>query len=161
MRELRNPLLLWWIQIVVTSFAFAVTYYVGWIDALYDADITKISFIILGLFVVASAATGYMSVKHTDLSLRPYADYIWFIAESMTALGMIGTVIGFLIVLGTAFSGLDVQEAENIQAAISNLAIGMSTALVTTLVGLICNLITKLQIVVVEIGWDQDEKKQV
>jgi flagellar motor component MotA len=68
----------------------------------------------------------------------------------MITLGMIGTVAGFLIMLNTAFSGLDVNDIRNVQEAISDMAIGMSTALVTTLVGLICSTLIKVQILVYE-----------
>ena len=68
----------------------------------------------------------------------------------MITLGMIGTVAGFLIMLNTAFSGLDVNDIRNVQEEISDMAIGMSTALVTTLVGLICSTLIKVQILVYE-----------
>ena len=68
----------------------------------------------------------------------------------MITLGMIGTVAGFLIMLNTAFSGLDVNDIRNVHEAISDMAIGMSTALVTTLVGLICSTLIKVQILVYE-----------
>ncbi len=56
------------------------------------------------------------------------------IANSLVLLGLIGTVIGFII----ALSGIDPQSAtrvENVAAMISTLINGMSVALNTTLVG--------------------------
>ena len=61
------------------------------------------------------------------------------IANSLVLLGLIGTVIGFII----ALSGVDPQKAsefESISPMISTLIEGMSTALYTTLVGGIFNL---------------------
>jgi flagellar motor component MotA len=52
--------------------------------------------------------------------------------------------------LNTAFTGLDVNDIQNIQEAISDMAIGMSTALVTTLVGLVCSTIIKVQMIIYE-----------
>ena len=54
-------------------------------------------------------------------------------------LGLIGTVLGFII----ALSGVDPDmagEAENIGPMVSALIAGMSTALVTTLVGGVLNI---------------------
>ena len=80
------------------------------------------------------------------------ADVGWFIAESCLAIGMVGTVTGFLLMLGTAFKDLDVTNVVSLQDALANMALGMSTALYTTLVGLICSLIIKVQLVNFEIS---------
>ncbi len=59
--------------------------------------------------------------------------------SSLVFLGLIGTVIGFII----ALSGVDPDmagEAENIGPMVSTLISGMSTALVTTLVGGVLNI---------------------
>ena len=61
------------------------------------------------------------------------------VANSLVLLGLIGTVIGFVI----ALSGVDPQEASNVQSIapmVSTMIDGMSTALYTTLVGSVLNL---------------------
>lgn len=61
------------------------------------------------------------------------------IANSLVLLGLIGTVIGFVI----ALSGVDPEEAANVKAIapmVSTMIEGMSTALYTTLVGSVLNL---------------------
>ena len=123
----------------------------GWWEFLYNADMTKISFIIIGTFVISSLAVGYIGLKNTTWdTIESISNYVWFASEAMITIGMIGTVAGFLIMLNTAFSGLDVNDIRNVQEAISDMAIGMSTALVTTLVGLICSTLIKVQILVYE-----------
>ena len=60
-------------------------------------------------------------------------------ANSLVILGLIGTVIGFII----ALSGVDPENASDINAVtpmISTLVAGMSTALYTTLVGAVLNI---------------------
>ena len=76
----------------------------------------------------------------------------WFIAETCLAIGMVGTVTGFLYMLGTAFENIDVSNSQTLQDALSNMAIGMSTALYTTLTGLISSIIIKIQLVNYEVG---------
>ncbi len=61
------------------------------------------------------------------------------VANSLVLLGLIGTVIGFII----ALSGIDPQKASefgSISPMVSTLIQGMSTALYTTLVGAVLNL---------------------
>ena len=61
------------------------------------------------------------------------------IANSLVLLGLIGTVIGFII----ALSGVDPEKAsqfESISPMVSTLIQGMSTTLYTTLVGAVLNL---------------------
>ena len=109
------------------------------------------SFIIIGTFVISSLAVGYIGLKNSTWdTIESISNYVWFASEAMITLGMIGTVAGFLIMLNTAFSGLDVNDIRNVQEAISDMAIGMSTALVTTLVGLVCSTLIKVQMVVYE-----------
>ena len=61
------------------------------------------------------------------------------IANSLVVLGLIGTVVGFVI----ALSGIDPQEASDVSAIapmVSTMIEGMSTALFTTLIGAVLNL---------------------
>ena len=146
-----NVTLKWWIQTALITFAAVMANQYGWWEFLYNADMTKISFIIIGTFVISSLAVGYIGLKNTTWdTIESISNYVWFASEAMITLGMIGTVAGFLIMLNTAFSGLDVNDIRNVQEAISDMAIGMSTALVTTLVGLICSTLIKVQILVYE-----------
>lgn len=60
------------------------------------------------------------------------------IANSLVLLGLIGTVVGFIIALG----GVDPEHAADVKAIapmVSNLIQGMSTALYTTLIGAVLN----------------------
>jgi len=63
------------------------------------------------------------------------------------SLGMIGTVTGFIFMLVATFNNLDPSNIESMKDAISNMATGMSTALLTTLAGLLGSLAIKLQLV--------------
>ena len=146
-----NVALKWWIQTAIIVFsAFMINQY-GWWEFLYNADMTKISFVIIGVFLISSLSIGFISLKSTNWDhIDRLTNYVWFGSEIMVTLGMIGTVAGFLIMLNTAFTDLDVNDIKNVQDAISDMAIGMSTALVTTLVGLVCSTIIKIQMIIYE-----------
>ena len=74
----------------------------------------------------------------------------WFTSDAVLSVGMVGTLFGFLLVLGSAFTEIDTASTESMTEAIGVLASGMSTALVTSLVGLISSLWLKLQLVILE-----------
>ena len=58
---------------------------------------------------------------------------------------MIGTVSGFLIMLTGAFAGVDIGDEEAMKSVLEKMSIGMSTALYSTLFGLICGGLLKIQ----------------
>ena len=146
-----NTALKWWIQTAIIVFSAFMVHQYGWWEFLYNADMTKISFVIIGVFLISSLSIGFISLKSTNWDhIDRLTNYVWFGSEIMVTLGMIGTVAGFLIMLNTAFTGLDVNDIKNVQEAISDMAIGMSTALVTTLVGLVCSTIIKIQMIIYE-----------
>ena len=78
--------LLWWIQVVTVSFSAILIFTYGWFEKLYDADQTKISFIIIVIFIATSIATGFLSFK-SDTEHRTLSNYIWFASETMVTLG--------------------------------------------------------------------------
>jgi len=68
----------------------------------------------------------------------------WFIAEQFTVWGFIGTVVGIVYAL-KGFVGIDPSNMGAVQKLIADLVYGMSTALYTTLAGLVCSFFLKLQ----------------
>ena len=72
------------------------------------------------------------------IKLGSKINYIKFMANTLVILGLIGTVIGFII----ALSGVDGSVSSNpeeVSKMVSTLIQGMSVALYTTLVGSICS----------------------
>ena len=147
--KISKSFLLWWVQVVSICFASFFIYTFNWFQALYNSDQTKISFLIIIVFVIASITTGYLSYKKT-INFEKLSNYVWFSSETMVTLGLIGTVAGFLLMLSSAFDNLDVKNVENVQEVITDMSLGMSTALCTTLVGLVCSVLTKIQMVILE-----------
>ncbi len=146
----------WWLIACLTMLGIGICVYFDLHINLYESDITKISYLIIIVFVCTSIWIGnktYLVDRLQDYNQR--ADVGWFIAESCLALGMVGTVTGFLIMLGTAFSNIDVTNSATLQQALSEMAVGMSTALYTTLIGLVCSLIIKVQLVNLEVALNE------
>jgi len=151
--KIGSKLLKWWLIFCLTLLGFGTLYYFNMHTLLYYADVTKLSFLIIIIFIFTSVWIGR---KTYDLEITSVTDdkidVGWFIAESCLALGMVGTVTGFLYMLGTAFENIDITDATTLQDALASMAKGMSTALYTTLTGLIASLIIKVQLVNYEVG---------
>ena len=152
--NISRPFLLWWVQTVSICFASFFIYTFAWFEALYDSDQTKISFLIITVFIIASVTVGYLSYMKSK-NFNKLSNYVWFSSETMVTLGLIGTVAGFLLMLSSAFDNLDVKNVENVQEVITDMSLGMSTALCTTLVGLVCSVLTKIQMVILENNQDE------
>ena len=139
-----------------TQFALAtVAYHFGFFQHLYREDTTRIGFFILGLLLLTTLWLGkkVYSFKNNWVGEEEAFESVspgWFIAETCLVLGLIGTVTGFILMLGTAFTELDVTNIVSVQGALVKMSLGMSTALYTTLVGLISSLAIKIQLVTIE-----------
>ena len=151
--KIGRKLLKWWLIFCLTLLGFGTLYHFNMHSQLYHADVTKLSFLIIVIFVFTSVWIGRKTYDFEKTSvIDEKIDVGWFIAESCLALGMVGTVTGFLYMLGTAFENIDITDATTLQDALASMAKGMSTALYTTLTGLIASLIIKVQLVNYEVG---------
>ncbi len=149
-----RSLLKWWLMLCLIILGIGISIFFNLHIYLFNEDITKISFLILGVFAITTAWIGKQTYEDSKGTVRdaPAMDLGWFIAESCLALGMIGTVTGFLFMLGQTFVGIDVTNASTLQNALMTMAKGMSTALYTTLTGLISSLLIKVQLINLEVG---------
>ena len=151
-----KSVLKWWLIFCVTILGIGTCLYFDIHKNLYEAGITRLSFLILIIFGCTSVWIGSMTYRVGILEDYDQRSEVgWFISESCLALGMVGTVTGFLIMLGTAFANVDVSNAVTLQKALSEMAVGMSTALWTTLIGLVCSLIIKVQLVNLDVALNE------
>ena len=151
--KIGTKLLKWWLIFCLTILGFGTLYHFNVHSLLYYADVTKLSFLIIVIFMFTSIWIGRKTYDlETTSVIDDKIDVGWFIAESCLALGMVGTVTGFLYMLGTTFENIDVSNTQTLQDALASMARGMSTALYTTLTGLIASLIIKIQLVNYEVS---------
>jgi len=151
-----KSVLKWWLIFCLIVLGIGTCFYFDVHKSLYESDITRLSYLILIIFGCTSVWIGTKTYKVGILQdYNQKSDVGWFISESCLALGMVGTVTGFLIMLGTAFENVDVTNSATLQQALADMATGMSTALWTTLVGLVCSLIIKVQLVNLEVALNE------
>jgi hypothetical protein len=92
------------------------------------------------------------------LLMRSVADMLrgrlqvgWFISDSMFKLGLLGTLIGFILMLAP-INAIKTFDPLTMKAAMSTMSSGMAVALYTTLAGLVGGLLLRLQYYFLETG---------
>ncbi len=145
----------WWLFFSITVLGLAALFFSGLIYTVNQADVTKLSFLILFLFLIFTIRTGketYRLSKQQELSTHDIAVFYknsetgWFVSDMLLTLGMIGTVAGFIYMLSTSFSEVNFDNVSAIHGVLAKMGTGMSTALYTTAAGLVCSLLLKLQL---------------
>lgn len=147
---MKHGLITWYLLVVLQVFAFATAMYFDLHLNLWKEDQTKISFVILILWAASTIFIGIWHTKKENFEIYNNSKIGWYLSETALALGMLGTLAGFLLMLGNAFASIDVSNTATLQSALTNMALGMSTALYTTLVGLTVSIFLKSQLVNLE-----------
>ena len=75
----------------------------------------------------------------------------WFVADAMLKLGLLGTVIGFILML-SSIQSIDSFDVETLKGALTSMSGGMGVALFTTLFGLVGGILLKLQYYILDEG---------
>ena len=139
-----------WLLITLTIVGLSIAAYFNFIHFLYAHDLTKLSVAILALFAATTSVIGYKIWNERNAEEKYKYNVEWFVSEMMISLGMIGTVIGFIYMLYSVFSSLNIADTLAVQQSLGKMAQGMGTALLTTLVGLVSSVLIKSQLVMVE-----------
>ncbi len=84
----------------------------------------------------------------------------WFCTDIMIKLGLLGTIIGFVLMLGSVVNVSDF-DANAMQNILKQMSSGMGTALYTTFAGLVCSILTAAQFFMLDQAADElvDEAK--
>ena len=135
--------LFWWLIVCTTLFAVALCHHIGFLLPIYMNDATAITFLITTLFVGSTLSIGY---KNFNKHLQSYK-IEWFVSDACMTLGMLGTIIGFMIMLFGTFTNITIIDTESIKTILNAMSSGLYTALGTTLVGLVSSLVLKAQLI--------------
>jgi hypothetical protein len=157
---MRKTLLRWWWFTVISLCGAMGMWHFGIFHDIYRADVTNITFIIYAVFLSAtllSGVTAYRVARDTP-NIRKTGKYIsicWFFSEAMMTLGLIGTVAGMIYLFGQVFTEIDPSNPDDLKKALGHMATGLSTAMYTTICGMVGSLIIKVHLMNIE--FDHDE----
>jgi len=167
----------WLAMTGLAVFVFHLLDTLGWWNRLIDGDPSRITLVIIALTMVvtlwcgrrawllqAQAADGsawrrrytddrlrapdQASALLTDIAHGPHETAWWF-ASSTIKLGLLGTVVGFII-MASRIGEMPSFDIEQVQELLRQMTTGMAVALYTTLVGLAANLWLGLQLLLLD-----------
>ncbi|MFP6680698.1 MAG: MotA/TolQ/ExbB proton channel family protein [Gammaproteobacteria bacterium] len=78
----------------------------------------------------------------------------WFVVDILLKLGLVGTIIGFILMLGSVANTVSL-DVNTMQKVLRQMSSGMGTALFTTLAGLIGSILLGLQYLLLDKGADE------
>lgn len=141
--DFSKSFLKWWLLMVLILIGISVAWYFEFFTFLFDHDFTRLGFLTLFIFLLNSISVGYkLYKKHDSFGVE------WFWSDAVISIGMIGTVIGFIYMLFAVFSNIDLTDSIKMMSSLGEMAEGMSTALLTTLMGLVSSILIKLQLII-------------
>jgi hypothetical protein len=141
-----------WTVAVLIVFALAIGhFYFGVFHFILAYDQTYLSFVNIGLLALANILIARFHLK------KDYADeshgMIRYISDATVAIGLLGTLIGFMLILWAVFGPGVIIDPTNITTmteAMTKMAQGMSAALITSLTGIASSILINLQLAILE-----------
>ena len=149
----------WWLFICLLSIGAYFGVHFDVFSTIFNTDKTYLSSVILLLFTGSTLLTGYRTWLFNYRKTYTDTKVGWFCGEVMFALGMIGTLIGFVLVFGDALAHIDLEDQANKAKIIADMGIGISTAIYTTLAGLVGSVLLWIQLINLEYGIDHYEEE--
>lgn len=140
----------WWFIFCCSTLGLLLAYLLGFFTYLNAVDQSHIGKAVIVIYVLGTLFVGQLTLKaqYTRGIIDRHGELCWYLPELMMGLGMIGTLVGFLMLLSTALgSPINTADTHAMMNLISDMGSGFSTAVITTLVGLVCSLAFKLQLI--------------
>ena len=139
--RLVKPFYIWWITNLAVATGVFWAWHSGIITKIWYDDVTMITSVLSLLYVVTTALIGY--VAYTKDFASKIVDACWFLSEQMLALGMLGTVVGFIYLLSSGITSASVTDPTSLATLLANMSVGLGIALYTNAVGILASLVTK------------------
>jgi flagellar motor component MotA len=136
-----KPFYIWWITNLIVASGIFWAWHSGIIAKIWHDDVTMITSGLAVLYLVTTVMIGY--IAYTKDFTNKIVDACWFLSEQMLALGMLGTVIGFIYLLTSGITSASVTDPASLAALLANMSVGLGIALYTNATGILSSLITK------------------
>jgi len=138
----------WFIVFCACMSGGIIAFNKGLIGLMIKNDQSYICLIVMSLFIIASLFAGRLAYTFNKLkqnAIKKKMELLVFFSENFFTLGLLGTIIGFCIMMYTSLGG----SAPDVNQVIVSLRAGLATAFYTTLVGIVCSLFLQLQMFVI------------
>lgn len=138
----------------------------GWFTTMHDGDRTRLTYLILFIFLYGSLLAGRLAWRLSRLqegeeekadSLKSKLGHAPFLEGLCERLGLLGTLFGVSMMLSGGFGGI-AEGGDVAQESLRTLTTGMATAIISTLVGYICSILLKVQFHFIEHRLEEIER---
>lgn len=156
--ETHNVYVKWLVVAALYVVSLFWCYYFGFLTAAFMADQSHITIVIFLLFMAATAFLGKTCYDYGEIEkeiINRRLDLGWQLSEYAMLLGIIGTVIGFILML-SQMSSIDISSANAAAKLLTEIPYSLGTALYTTVFGAIGNLLIKIQCTILQYRIDED-----
>lgn len=133
---------IWWITNLFVVSGLFWAWHQGIVAKIWHDDVTMITSLLLIMYFITTGIIGY--VAYTKDYANKLVDTAWFLSEQMLALGMLGTVIGFIYLLTSGVTSASITDPTSLATLLGNMSVGLGIALYTNATGIISSLVTKL-----------------
>jgi len=137
-----RPFYIWWITNLIVATGVFWAWHQGIVTKIWHDDVTMITSGITLMYVITTGLIGY--IAYTKDFTNKIVDASWFLSEQMLALGMLGTVIGFIYLLTSGVTNASVTDPTSLATLLANMSVGLGIALYTNAIGIVSSLVTKL-----------------
>jgi len=140
-----------WYTMIATNICAAIwLVYAGVFGWVVSHDFTYISVLIIALYVGCLVTMPFTEFDWSKSNTRRF-DTQYYISGRLTQLGLLGTVIGLMVAVdGLSQLSIDVGNQSAIMGMIKLMFSALGTALITTIVGLICSILLATQLVLLD-----------
>ena len=127
----------------------------GLVGVLLEGDKSRLSWLILAIWLGMSARWLFLlrRIESTDAiaedDMVRWLNHGWFAADSVLKIGLLGTIIGFILML-LPVAEIKEFEANLMQQLLGKMSGGMAVALYTTLAGLTTSMLLKMQYQIID-----------
>jgi len=136
----------WWLIFWLSVAAALTAGALGFYPYLWRSDASWLSWACFAVYALMTCFVGQLT-RQARRGSQAFAEHLplcWFAANTLLGLGMIGTLIGFMLLLQSIHG---VGANPDMQKILAAMMVGFSTAGLTTIVGLTCSLLLKLQLI--------------
>lgn len=150
-----NLFIKWFITFAAILSLLGIAWYKGLIALITKSDISHLSLIIFGVFMVSSLLAGKLSYgisrsELDNLTIEKQLLILNYVVEAVFYLGLLGTIIGFCYMMhGTLNANIELSQI------INQLKVGSATKLYTTGAGIASSVLLQLQLLYI----NHDTKK--
>lgn len=147
--------LFWWILVWAQIAGLFVAYQAGILSMIWKEDVTRLTLVIFSIHLFTTIKAGIDTANKNGYWLDP----LWLAADQIFAIGILGTLCGFIILMHEAFANGIPSTPAAIQKMLTTMSNGMATAFWVSACAIVSSMIQKVQVMNLELASDETKQR--